>query len=95
MTNARTGYALPVDPLNELGDPEVAFKAPAVLTFMRTLIDIIRRQFGKFIDRDTATPYFHLTSPNGTVFFVSVGDDGTLKAENARQRQIAKAQGGA
>lgn len=84
MADVRTGYALPVDPLNELGDPEAVFKAPAVLTFMRTLIDIIRKAFMGFISRDTAVPYFHLSSASGKTFRVTVNEDGTLNVAHIR-----------
>lgn len=81
---ARTGYALPVDPLNELGNPEEGFKSPAQLSFMRTLIDIIRKAFTKFVDRDTAAPYFHLYSLSGKTYRVTVDDTGALKATYVR-----------
>jgi hypothetical protein len=85
----RTGFVLPTDPLNELGDPADVFRGPAQ-TFMRTLINVIRLQFAKFVNRETATPYFHLSSPNGTTYRVSVDDAGALKVENARAIQISQ-----
>jgi hypothetical protein len=80
----RSGYALPVDLLNELGDPGDAFKSPTQLQFLRTLISIIRAQFGKSVTTETAVGFIYLRSPNGNTFRVTVGDDGTLQATNAR-----------
>lgn len=85
----RGNVPIAVDPLKELGDPEIVFKAPAVLQFMRVLIDIIRRQFSRFLDRDVAAPHFHLVSPNGTAFIVTVTDEGVLQIDNARAKKIA------
>ena len=80
----RSGYALPVDPLNELGNPEQAFKNPDQLQFMRQFIDIIRTQFSKFVSRDVAAPFITLQSPSGKSFRITVNDDGTISATNAR-----------
>lgn len=84
MAAPRSGFALPVDPLNELGNPEQAFRNPDQLQFMRQLIDIIRTQFGKFVARDVASPYIMLQSPGGNTFRVTVSDDGKITATNAR-----------
>ena len=86
----RTGYALPSDPLNELGDPATVFRGDA-LTYIRTLTNAVRDQFAKFVNREVAAPYFHLSSPNGTTFRVTVGNDGVLKVENARAIKIGSA----
>lgn len=80
----RSGYALPVDPLNELGDPAQAFANADQLQFVRTLLNIIRTQFGKFISRDTAVAYFYLQSAGGKTFRVEVDDNGTITTTNAR-----------
>lgn len=80
----RTGYALPVDPLNELGDPAQAFANADQLQFMRQLVSIIRTQFGKFISRDTAVPFVLLQAPGGATYRVEVNDAGQLTATNAR-----------
>lgn len=80
----RSGYALPVDPLNELGDPAQAFRNGDQLQFVRTLISIIRTQFGKFISSDTAVPFVLLRSPAGKTFRVEVNDDGQITATDAR-----------
>lgn len=93
MATPRNGVATPVDRLNELGNPEDVFKSPPVLQFIRTLIDIIRQQFAAMLNKDTAAAYFHLSSPNGTVYRVSVDDTGALKVENARARQIREIAG--
>jgi hypothetical protein len=84
MATPRSGYALPIDPLNELGDPAQAFKNPDQLQYVRQLVDIIRTQFGKAVTRDTAVPFFYLQSPGGKTFRVTVADDGTLTATDAR-----------
>lgn len=88
MTEARKGYVLPVDPLNELGDPETIFRNTGQLQFIRTLISTLKDIFQTCVKRDQPTPYFHLSAPSGVVFRVSVTDAGALVVENARARQI-------
>jgi hypothetical protein len=80
----RSGYALPVDPLNELGDPADAFTNPKSLQYVRQLVTIIRAQFGKFIARDVAAPFITLQSPGGKTFRITVDDTGTVTATDAR-----------
>jgi hypothetical protein len=84
MANPRAGYSLPVDPLNELGDPAQAFKPGDQLTFVRTLVSAIRTFMQKAITRDTAVPFFFLQSPGGKTFRVTVNDDGALQVTDAR-----------
>jgi len=84
MATPRSGYSLPVDPLNELGDPAQAFVNGAQLQFVRTLISIIRTQFGKFVSRETAVPFIYLQSAGGKTFRVEVNDAGQLTATDAR-----------
>jgi hypothetical protein len=80
----RQNNPVAVDRLAQLNDPTDAFKSPAQLNFVRTLVDILRRMSQDFVARDTASPYVILLSPNGTAYKVTVADDGTLQAVNAR-----------
>lgn len=80
----RQNNIIPVDRLQPLNDPADAFKNPAQLSFMRVLIDIIRRMASDMVSRDTATSHIILRSPNGTAYRVSVDDAGVLVVENAR-----------
>lgn len=80
----RSGYALPVDPLNELGDPASAFKPGDQLTFVRTLVSAIRTFMQKAVVRDQAVPFLTLQAPGGKTFIITVTDDGTVTATDAR-----------
>jgi hypothetical protein len=84
MAAPRSGYSLPVDPLNELGDPAQAFRPGDQLTFMRTFVSIIRTFFQKAVIRDQAAPFITLQSPGGKTFRVTVTDDGAVQATDAR-----------
>lgn len=84
MSQTRQNSSRPIDPLAELNDPEAVFRDPGQLQFMRTLVNTIRRVFSAMIRYDQAAPQIILTSPNGTAYIVTVGDDGVLTARTAR-----------
>jgi hypothetical protein len=73
-----------VDRLTALNDPGEAFKNPAQLGFIRTLVDIIRRMSNEFVSQETASPFFLLQAPGGVVYRVTVNDAGALVVTNAR-----------
>lgn len=80
----RQNKPVSVDRLASLNDPVDAFKAPAQLSFMRVLIDIIRQISSSAVTYDTAAPHIILLSPNGTAYRVTVNDTGVLTTVNAR-----------
>lgn len=84
MTTLRQNTPVGVDRLAHLNDPADVFKNPVQLTFMRVLIDIIRRMSSEMLSRESAAPFILLTSPDGTAYKVTVADDGTLTTVNAR-----------
>lgn len=75
----------PVSRLQHVNDPDPnVFKNPLQLEYIRTLVDVLRRLDTDMVSTNTASPSVLLASPNGTVFRVTVADDGTLTAVNAR-----------
>lgn len=70
----------PVDRFAGLNDPADAFKNPTQLLFVRSLIDILRQFISGAISKDEAASHFHLVSPSGKTYKVTVADDGTLSS---------------
>lgn len=80
----RTNRPVVVNELAHLNDPATAFRDPAQLSFIRTLVDVIGRMAADMVRQNSASPHFILTSPNGTAYRVSVSDAGVLTVVNAR-----------
>jgi hypothetical protein len=83
-TTIRQNPPAQADRLQGLQPPEEVFKNPIQLTFMRTLIDILRRALREMVSSQSAAPQVLLTSPNGTVFKITVSDAGAIVVTNAR-----------
>jgi hypothetical protein len=77
----RGNVARVAGPLDQLNDPGEVFKNPGQLEFVRTLVRMLKDGFGRVLSRDQAAPYFHLLSPSGKAYRVTVSDDGQITAE--------------
>lgn len=85
MTDIRTNTPRPVSRLQHVNDPDpAAFPRDITLQYIRVLVDALRRLDGEMVSHATASPAVLLSSPNGTVFRVTVDDNGVLSAVNAR-----------
>lgn len=80
----RQNLQQPGSRLQDLNDPQGAFKNPLQLTFMRILVDVLKDLFQSAVKSNTATPHILLQSPDGTVYKLSVDDAGAVVTENAR-----------
>jgi hypothetical protein len=81
MTLIRQNAARVAGPLDQLNDPGEVFKNPGQLEFVRTLVRMLKDGFSRVILRDQAVNYFHLLSPSGKAYRVTVTDDGQITAE--------------
>lgn len=81
MTTVRQNASRVAGPLDQLNDPGEVFKNPGQLEFVRTLVRMLKDGFSRVILRDQATPFFHLLSPSGKAYRVTVTDDGQIAAE--------------
>lgn len=81
MLAPRANVSRVAGPLDQLNDPGESFKNPGQLEFVRTLVRMLKDAFGKVLMRDQAAPYFHLLSPGGKAYKITVSDDGAIHAE--------------
>lgn len=79
----RQNQLIKVDRLQQLNDPQTAFRGEQ-LTFIRFLVEALRRISQEMVSKESAEPHIILTSPNGTSYRVTVADDGTLSTANVR-----------
>lgn len=80
----RQNQIIRADRLQQLQAPEEAFKNPAQLTFIRTLIDILRRALSELASTREASDQILLQAPNGAVYRITVNNAGALVVANAR-----------
>lgn len=84
MADLRGNIAQGAGPLDQLNDPGEVFRSTGQVEFIRLLVRMLKSGFARVLSRDQAAPYFHLSSPSGKAYKITVSDDGALSAEYIR-----------